>query len=336
MPLRFGPRDLHLRTQRDGLKFAKEGQRKEAWGKKEPNGVAKTVQAVRDRVGAVMETASRAVAAVRDTCAAGAKAVYERVTDPLTVGGSAVVVFSLTMMMREPLLQALQEHQHAVAVAQAERDEKHRALHALLEHCDNNIIMTDGEGFLALDTTAYDAPERVVFVLNDIPEEALPHFFAHLRQQGLTVPYALLTNPERHHGMHVSALKEGEDDQPPSTIFQSIHDFRAVWNQTHWEHEQLKYPGSSAEMQQHIYEALHRFSPAETEAEGMKGSVFVIARDKRKDSDYREYDSYLQRLHNGCEKNPWCAIVHVDHHLLHHPAPQPVPETDKRFIASHD
>lgn len=335
MPLRFGPSDLHLRTQRDGLPFGadkKGGKKKELWGKQEPKGMTKVVQSVRQQIDGAMQATGTAVAGVRDACAAGAKAVLRRVTDPLTVGGTAVVVFSLTMMMREDLLKVYVNHQQAVAAAQAERDAKTARINAIVRALlADPELHTESRRTFFVHGSSYDDTQRLYVLLEDIPPEELPAVLEQIRGRGVPVPRVLHADPDDRKSSLIELPPEkGSADARDMVGVDHVRIVVETHNRDHWDDRDAQIPWNKLPVEQSIARGISAYSSDHWDRP--KSEVVVILRTWKRNTknDGAYQPTFVDELRRH---EPNSAFVYINKHPpLRYASPAPVGQIAKSTV----
>ncbi len=267
--------------------------------------IAKHGRSIRALIQAVIEAGANAGREVGKAAASVARGTWERVTDPLTVGGTLLVAGSMTMMMRDDLLKALHNHDLAVAAAQAEHDAKVAQVTEYVRRLDETQeFMIDGFPLYVDAPRSVSHAEHLYVILNDIRQEHWQAAFDHLRSCGIAVDGVLLTDPDIVHPPLLHHEKDGEKQyvhcDSPFTVARG-------WNRQYWQEDPEYFDLRKGTKNQKIAQAIEKFRP-ERPGEHKRRTVSIIIHDSRATKNEPDARSFFDEL---AKKDNKFAVAHI-------------------------
>lgn len=115
-------------------------------------------------------------------------ALTRPLADPLTVGGTALVLFSLSVMTREAVFDAWDRREQAAAAAKAERDAQTAHIQKMIDTLNDRAVIPLGareEAFV--HATGRELMSRLFLVLEDMEPGQVQTVLNDLQQRGIPV-----------------------------------------------------------------------------------------------------------------------------------------------------
>lgn len=292
MPLRFGPSDLHLRAQKGLLTTDRVPSKK----------AAETTR---------IEAIRQSLVSLRESAVGRMKEVLDRVTDPLTVGGTAVLAFSLTMMMRGEIMKKIEQDNRVAAVAKAEADARAAKLVPLIEALENAPeIVAGNHDTYYIEISNYHKPQHL-YISVDVRPEHLPTVLNHLRSQGIPVDTVLLTDPKASGRHEITRLnpKENEADWIRVETLEDVTRSHNLDQMNRLDDDGKRMSVPTGRCPKQMAECVEKFAP---EGRGQpKNHVAVIIRNPKGEKEMPH--SFVDEIRRRAPHE--ISVVHVSRHV---------------------